>query len=78
LHRTEHCLPISVVLHRGSFELDHWDSSLIFLEGEEDDHHHAGGDHAHDHHHHNGDHIETDEHGRTVHRHSGLKHYHDE
>jgi len=45
------------------------------MEAEDDDHHHD----EHEHHDHDrGDHVESDEHGRTVHRHGGLKHYHDE
>jgi len=86
VHRTQNCqgVPMAELLNRGSFDLDRiLQLEPHFLEGEEDDHHH---DHDHDDHedehehhaHDEGDHVETDEHGRKVHRHGGLKHYHDE
>ena len=85
LHRTQNCqVPINEVLNRGSFDLDRiLELEPHFLEGEEDDHHHHDDhdhdhDHHHDHHHDDGDHVEKDADGRTVHRHGGLKHYHDE
>jgi G3E family GTPase len=84
IHRTQNCaVPISDVLDRGSFDLDRiLTIEPHFLEGEESDQHHHDHDkdheHGHDHHHASGDHVEKDAEGRTVHRHGGLKHYHDE
>lgn len=79
LHKTQNCqVPISEVLNRGAFDLDRiLTIEPHFMESDEgDDHDHDDDDH--DHAHNEGDHLETDEHGRTVHRHGGLKHYHDE
>jgi len=85
---------IAQVLGRNAFDLDRiLEIEPHFLESDESDHahdHHGHshdhGDHAHGHHDHGpghhdhaaGDHIEKDAHGRTVHRHGGVKHYHDE
>ena len=80
LHRTQNCqIPIGDVLDRGSFDLDRiLELEPHFMEAEDDDHH-DDDEHEHGHHDHDrGDHVESDEHGRTVHRHGGLKHYHDE
>ena len=82
VHPTQNCeVPIAEVLNRGSFDLDRiLKIEPHFLEGEEDDHHHDR-DHDDDNEHHthdDGDHVEADAQGRTVHRHGGLKHYHDE
>jgi G3E family GTPase len=81
LHRTTKCqVPISEVLDRGAFDLNRiLEIEPHFADPDEDDHHHHDDDdHDHQHEHDEGDHVETDEHGRTVHRHGGLKHYHDE
>jgi G3E family GTPase len=89
LHRTTNAsVPIAEVLNRGAFDLDRiLEIEPHFLEGEgsDHDHHHHddhdhghGNDHEREHHHASGDHVEKDADGRTVHRHGGLKHYHDE
>jgi G3E family GTPase len=84
LHRSRNCaVPIGDVLDRGAFDLDRiLEIEPHFLEGEDGDHHHHDdhhhNDHEHDHHHTSDDHVEKDADGRTVHRHGGLKHYHDE
>ena len=84
LHKAERCaVPLDAVMNRGAFDLDRiLQIEPHFMEAEDDDHHHdehdhddqGPGPHAHD----GGDHVETDEHGRKVHRHGSLKHYHDE
>ena len=67
------------ILNRGSFDLDRILAiEPHFLEGEETDHHHGDDDDHDEHEHGAGDHVEVDAHGRTVHRHGGLTHYHDE
>ena len=81
LHRTTKCqLPVSEVLDRGAFDLDRiLEIEPHFMEGEEADHRHDHDDDDDHHHPHDeGDHAETDEHGRIVHKHGGLRHYHDE
>ena len=74
LHKAERCdVPLDAVLDRGAFDLDRiLQIEPHFMDSDDDDHE----DHDHDHDH--GDHVETDDQGRTVHRHGGLKHYHDE
>ncbi len=74
LHTAERCdVPLDAVLDRGAFDLDRiLQIEPHFMDSDDDDHE----DHDHDHDH--GDHVETDDQGRTVHRHGGLKHYHDE
>ena len=75
LHKAERCdVPLDAVLDRGAFDLDRiLQIEPHFMDGDDD---HEAHDHDHDHDH--GDHVETDDQGRTVHRHGGLKHYHDE
>ncbi len=85
LHKTERCaVPLDAVMDRGAFDLDRiLQIEPHFMETEDDAHHHEHGD-EHDEHGHErhastgGDHVEMDEHGRKLHRHGGLKHYHDE
>ena len=74
LHKAERCdVPLDAVLDRGAFDLDRiLQIEPQFMDADDDD------DDHHDHHHDHGDHVETDAQGRTVHRHGGLKHYHDE
>ena len=80
LHKTQRCaVPIDAVLDRNAFNLDRiLEIEPEFLSEDGHDHHdhdhHGHGSHAHD----EGDHVEMDEHGCKMHRHGGLKHYHDE
>ncbi len=78
LHLTQNCrVPVGDVLDRGAFDLDRiMEIEPHFLETDDDDHHEHDDDHEHRHD--EGDHVATDEHGHKVHRHGGLKHYHDE